>query len=214
MASKINILSDALMKRIAAGEVVERPASVAKELMENSIDADATSITLIVKGSGSDIIQVVDNGEGMPEEDVLICTARHATSKISHEEDLEAIHTLGFRGEALSSIASVSRMVITTCTRTDTEGTQVHVEGGVIREVLKVAANPGTNVEVKTLFYNVPARKKFLKHQSTELRRIITAFRRLALSHPHIDFSLFIEDEKTMDLISDTQENRVRALMR
>ena len=212
MPSKIAILPDLLMKRIAAGEVVERPASVVKELMENSLDAGSGSITLLVKGAGMDMIQVIDDGEGMSEEDALLCVERHATSKISVSEDLEAIRTMGFRGEALASICSVSRMTITTSTGEE-EATQVITEGGRIREVLKVAANRGTTVTVKDLFANVPARRKFMKSTTTELRHIIDVFRRIALSHPAVDFTLIVENEKTMDLRRGSLEDRIKDLL-
>jgi len=212
MPSKINILSEFLMKRIAAGEVVERPASVAKELLENAIDAGASKISLMIKESGSRLIQVVDDGEGMTEEDALICCKRHATSKISTPADLETIHTLGFRGEALASISSVARLVIATCTENDQEGTELHLEGDSIKEVLKVAPKKGTSVSVKDLFYSVPARRKFLKRPTTELRHILGVFRRIALAYPQIHFSLFIDDEKTLDILQTDTVHRVRDL--
>jgi len=211
MPSKIKILPDSLMKRIAAGEVVERPASVAKELLENSLDAGATSLSLLIKNSGMSLIQVGDNGEGMTEEDALVCCEKHATSKITSAEDLDTIRTLGFRGEALASIGSVSRMTITTSTG-EGEGTQVVLEGGRIREVLKVAAKRGTTVAVKDLFANVPARRKFLKSPGTELRHMVSVFRRMALSFHENDFSLFIEDEKTLDLRKSSKEDRIKEL--
>ena len=213
MQRKINILPETVMKRIAAGEVIERPASVAKELLENALDAGAGSISLMVKGAGSDLVQVMDNGSGMKEEDALICCERHATSKISCAEDLETINTMGFRGEALSSISSVSRMIITTSVKEDEEGTQVYLEEGAIREVLKVAANPGTKVAVKDLFFNVPVRRKFMKSPNTELRHIINVFRRIALAHHETEFSLFINEEKTDDLRTTTRVNRIKELL-
>ncbi len=213
MPSRISILPESLMKRIAAGEVVERPASVAKELIENSLDAGATSISLLVKDAGMSLIRVVDDGEGMSEEDALMCFKRHATSKISRFEDLEQIRTLGFRGEALASISSVSRMVITTRTNEEEEATQIFLEAGVIQEVLKVAANEGTSVEVKDIFYNVPVRRKFLKSPTTELRHIISVFRRMALSYPEVEFSLFINGERTMDLRKASMMDRIEDLM-
>lgn len=213
MISKIKILPESLMKRIAAGEVVERPASAVKELMENAIDAGATSISLWIKDSGMRLIQVTDDGEGMAEEDALLCCERHATSKISRVEDLDGIRTLGFRGEALASIGSVSRMTIMTRTAETEEGTQVCIEEGKIREVQKVATPRGTTVAVKDLFSFVPARRKFLKSPTTELRHIASVFRRMALSHHDIDFSLVVEDEKTMDLRRSTREHRLRDLL-
>ncbi len=213
MPLKIHILPEHVMKRIAAGEVVERPASVAKELLENALDAGATVISVMVKDSGLGLIQVVDDGEGIAEEDALICCKRYATSKISQAEDLEEIHTLGFRGEALASISSVSRMTLTTRTEEEEEGSQVHLEGGNIRDVLKVGAKKGTSVAMKDLFYNVPARRKFLKNPTTELRHILSVFRRISLSRPEVDFSLFIEVEKTLDLRRGSREDRIRDLL-
>ncbi len=213
MSKKIHILSENVMKRIAAGEVVERPAAVVKELIENALDAEATTISLFIKGAGIDLIQVIDNGSGMSEEDALICCERHSTSKITSLHDIDTIRTLGFRGEALASISSVSRMSIITKTDEEEEGTELLIDNGHIEEVLKVAANRGTTVTVRSLFANVPARRKFLKSNSTELRHVITAFRRIALAFPDVDFSLYVEGEKSLDLRKTTQENRIRDLL-
>jgi DNA mismatch repair protein MutL len=212
LSNKIHILPEHVMKRIAAGEVVERPASVVKELVENAIDAGASSITVILKGSGLELIQVVDDGEGMTETDALVCCQRHATSKIACAEDLEEITTLGFRGEALASIGSVSRMVITTRTEADSEATQVYLENSQIQEVQKVAAPKGTSISVKELFASVPARRKFLKRPPTELRHTVGMLRRMALSHPTASFMLFVENDKIMDVRNESSRNRVRAL--
>ncbi len=201
------------MKRIAAGEVVERPASVAKELMENSIDAGAGSVSLMIKGSGLDLIQVVDDGSGMAEEDVMLCTSRHANSKISTSYDLEAINTFGFRGEALASIGSVARLTIITRTREDNSATSIYIEDSRIKEITKTAAEPGTSISVRDLFAAVPARRKFLKSPATELKQVIGVFRRMALAHPQIDFALYVNDEKTMDLRKTELENRVREVL-
>ncbi len=213
MGSKINVLPESVMRRIAAGEVVERPASVVKELIENSIDAGATSISLYIKGSGIDLICVTDNGEGMSQEDALICCKKHATSKISNYEDLERVTTMGFRGEALSSIAAVSRMEITTRTDDEQEATRIYIEAGRIGEVSKVAANRGTKIVVKDLFGNVPARRKFLKSPATELRHIVSVFRRISIAFPEIDFSLFVEDQKTLDLRKSSLKERLKELI-
>ena len=213
MSKKIHILSENVMKRIAAGEVVERPAAVVKELLENALDAEATTISLFIKGAGIDLMQVIDNGSGMSEEDALICCERHSTSKITSLHDIDTIRTLGFRGEALASISSVSRMSIVTKTDEEEEGTELLIDNGHIEEVLKVAANRGTTVTVRSLFANVPARRKFLKSNSTELRHVITAFRRIALAFPDVDFSLYVEGEKSLDLRKTTQENRIRDLL-
>jgi len=210
--NKIHILPDHVMKRIAAGEVVERPASVAKELIENALDANADRISILIKGSGLDLVQAVDNGDGMSEEDALLCCERHATSKISVPEDLEAIDTYGFRGEALASIGSVARMVIATRTDRSEEATQVLVEHGRILEVMKTSAPKGTSVEVKDLFAAVPARRKFLKTPATELRHLLSVFRRTALSRPEAEFTLFIDDQKTLDLRKGSLEERIRDL--
>jgi DNA mismatch repair protein MutL len=210
--SKIHILSESLMKRIAAGEVVERPASVVKELIENSLDAGATSVMLLIKGHGLELIQVTDNGEGMTEEDLLFCAKRHATSKITRVEELETIHTFGFRGEALASIGSVSKLTIITRTKQDETASQVTVEEGQIQETGKTASPPGTTVKVMNLFANIPARRKFMKSPATEIKQAIGAFKRMALSHPHVDFSLYVNDEKTMDFRKTELENRVREI--
>ena len=213
MKQKIHILSDQMMKRIAAGEVVERPASVVKELMENSIDAGASNIDLLVKDAGSTLIKVVDDGEGMTENDARICCERHATSKIEQPQDLDSIATLGFRGEALASISSISQLTIETCTPEASETVQVLFQNGEINHVAKSAPRPGTVISVQNLFYNVPARKKFLKTPATELRQIVLAFKRIALAHPHIHFALHINNEKTMDFSKGTQEERIRDIV-
>lgn len=213
MSTKIHILSEFLMKRIAAGEVIERPASVVKELLENAIDADATSITLAIKDAGSTLIQVTDNGSGMSEQDTLLCIERHATSKILDAQDLEMINTLGFRGEALASIGTVSRMSITSRTADDLEATLAYIEDGEIREVQKVASNVGSTIKIQDLFYNVPARRKFQKSSATELRHIMIVFRRIALAYPEIHFKLFVNDERTTDLPSGTLKDRIRDIL-
>ncbi len=213
MNGKIHILPEQVMKRIAAGEVVERPASVVKELVENALDAGASSVTVVLKGGGLERIQVTDDGEGMSEADAMACTRRHATSKITRAEDLEEIRTLGFRGEALASIGSVSRMEIVTRTEPDEEATQVVLENGEIRDVLKAGAPRGTSVIVKDLFAFVPARRKFLKSPPAELRHAVTAVRRLALSHPATGFSLFIEGDKVLDAAPESLRDRVRRML-
>jgi DNA mismatch repair protein MutL len=197
--SGIILLSKELKNKIAAGEVVERPASVVKELMENSIDAGATAIELEVGRGGKRLIRVSDNGGGMEREDALLCFQRHATSKLHSEEELFSIKTLGFRGEALPSMASVSRMLIETAPRGSSSGVSVRMEGGEAFEVRDAPAN-GTTVEVRDLFYNTPARKKFLKRDGTELVHIIDTATRLALPHPGIGFRVRVDGEETMNL--------------
>ncbi|MBN1894177.1 DNA mismatch repair endonuclease MutL [bacterium] len=213
MNPKIKKLPEILMKRIAAGEVVERPASVVKELLENALDAGATAVRLWIADGGMELIRVADDGEGMTEQDAGLCCERHATSKITSPEDLEAIQTFGFRGEALASIGSVARMEIVTRTEEDPEATRIHIEDGRVTSVEKTAGTRGTLVSVRNLFYNVPARKKFQKSPGNEFRHCVLAFKRMALSHPAVRFTLFVQDEKTMDLAPGTEEERVRSLL-
>lgn len=182
----IHVLDNNLINKIAAGEVVERPASVVKELVENSIDAGATSITVEVKGGGIDLIKITDNGRGIPKEEVASAFLRHATSKLNTIEDLESILTLGFRGEALSSIAAVSQVEMVTKTADETVGTRFCINGGVPDEQTEAAANTGTVFTVKNIFYNTPARRKFLKKPSTEGIYVSETINRIAMGHPHI----------------------------
>lgn len=198
--SKIRILPEHIVNKIAAGEVVERPASVVKELVENSIDAGASSVEVVVRKGGRELIRVSDDGEGMSREDALLALSRHATSKISSEEDLEAISTLGFRGEALPSIAAVSRLTLSTKREGDLAGTQVVVEGGMLKDVREVGRDLGTTVEVRDIFFNTPARRKFLRSTETELRHITQVVTELALAHPGVAFSLSHGARKLMVL--------------
>src|SRR5262245_23230202 len=185
----IALLSDALIDQIAAGEVVERPASVVKELGENALDAGARSIQVVIEGGGSRLIEVTDDGSGMSREDAVLSVRRHATSKLRNAEDLLAIRTLGFRGEALAAIASVSRLVLRTALHGAPEGTEVQVEHGEPR-VSPAAARPGTQVRVEELFGAVPARRKFLRRAETELKHVVDAVLRLALANPEVAFRL------------------------
>ncbi|MGD9058545.1 MAG: DNA mismatch repair endonuclease MutL [Desulfobacterales bacterium] len=187
---KIKILPETLSNKIAAGEVVERPASVVKELLENALDAGSTRIMIEVEKGGRALIQVSDNGIGMSADDALVAIERHATSKISSIDDLFAIQTLGFRGEALPSIASVSRFALVTRDRSADVGTQIVVEGGKVVSVSEVGAPPGTLVSVKQLFFNTPARQKFLKTVATEMSHIADTVSRIALGHPQVQFRL------------------------
>ena len=170
--SKIKILPEILSNKIAAGEVVERPSSVVKELVENALDADSTRIIIEVEKGGRSLIRVSDNGSGMNRDDALLAPERYATSKIHKDEDLFAINTLGFRGEALPSIAAVSKFCLVTRDRTSQTGTEVLVEGGIIKKVSQVGAPLGTMVTVRQLFFNMPARRKFLKTVNTEMGHI------------------------------------------
>jgi DNA mismatch repair protein MutL len=188
--SKIRVLPDHLSNQIAAGEVVERPASVAKELVENAIDAGATSITLDVEGGGRRLLKVSDNGEGMVRDDAVLAFERHATSKISKPEDLTAIATLGFRGEALPSIASVARVELTTKTEATSAATRVVIEGGKMRDVKDAAHPRGTTITVRDLFFNVPARRKFLRSEATESFHLTNLVTHYALAHPEIALTL------------------------
>ncbi|GMU84999.1 MAG: DNA mismatch repair protein MutL [Ignavibacteriales bacterium] len=197
--SKITILPENLSKKIAAGEVVQRPESVVKELIENSIDAKASTIELLIKRAGKQLIQVIDDGEGMSEEDAILCIQKHATSKLKTELDLDAIKTLGFRGEALSAVSAVAQVEIKTQTANDKIGTSLRIDeqGEIFLE--KGSYPKGTSISVKNLFYNVPARRNFLKTDTTELKHIVETFNRLALGYPEIRFKLYIDDDLALD---------------
>ncbi|MGB7592711.1 MAG: DNA mismatch repair endonuclease MutL, partial [Terriglobia bacterium] len=190
LMSTIHILPEAVANKIAAGEVVERPASVVKELVENSMDADAGHIQVSVEAGGKRLIRVVDDGCGMSHDDALLAFERHATSKIRSAEDLFEISTLGFRGEALPSVAAVSRLVLETRHASENSGTRLEMAGGRLRDVKEVAWPVGTRLEVRDLFYNTPARRKFLKSESTELGHIASLVTHYALAHPDKSFRL------------------------
>ena len=212
MNSRIKILPQKLVEKIAAGEVVERPSSVVKELIENSIDAGATRISIHIKGGGIREIRVTDNGCGMSEEEVLLAIKRHATSKISNEEDLERINTLGFRGEALPSIAAVSKMTIITRRREDIVGTKIYLEGGEVKEVTSIGSPTGTSVLVQDLFFNTPARRKFLKGERYEFRQIYSVVERYALMYEDIHFKLINEGREVLNLPPSSLLSRVARL--
>jgi len=187
---RIHVLSDTVANQIAAGEVVERPASVVKEMLENSLDAGATRIKISVEAGGKKFIQITDNGCGMVRDDALLAFERHATSKIKNAADLLSVATLGFRGEALPSIASVSRLRLETRAAEEPSGTVVEINGGKIARVEEAGLPPGTSITVRDLFFNVPARKKFLKSESTELSHIASLVTHYALAHPEMHFEL------------------------
>ena len=210
--AKIHILSEQLRNRIAAGEVVERPASIVKELIENSIDACAGCISVEVKGAGKNLIRVSDNGEGMDEEDLHMAVCSHATSKIISPDDLFNIDTLGFRGEALSSIASVSNFKITSRTSADQEASFIEIEGGRIIKEGKTGCSWSTVIEVKNLFFNVLPRRRFLKHDNTEFAHIVDIVTKLAVSHPEIEFVLTSEGKKVLDLKKTGFRKRIEEL--
>jgi len=197
---KITVLSENLSNKIAAGEVVERPASVVKELVENAIDAKSTRIFVSILEGGTELIQVVDDGEGMSHDEALLAFKRHATSKISNEEDLAAIRTLGFRGEALPSIASIAQVRLKTQLTNTNEGCEILISGGTVLEDKSVVLPSGSCFEIKKLFFNVPARKKFLKTRQTELSHISRLLSDLALSHEHIHFRLTHGGRLLLDL--------------
>ncbi|MBQ4335950.1 MAG: DNA mismatch repair endonuclease MutL [Lentisphaeria bacterium] len=210
--SKIFVMPEQLSNRIAAGEVIERPASVVKELVENAIDAGATRITVRVEQAGSRLIQVSDNGCGMDAEDALLCLEQHGTSKLKSEEDMTRIMTLGFRGEAIPSIASISRMTIETRQPSSVEGIKVTVEGGHRKEAAPAGCPPGTTFTIRDLFFNVPARKKFLKSAPTEQQHIEETILLLALPHPEISFELISDGRISVQSPGDTSINaRLRA---
>ena len=208
----IRILPDEVASQIAAGEVVERPASVVKELVENCLDAGATHITITVEGAGKKLIEIADDGQGIPSDEVTMALARHATSKLSSAADLFRIETLGFRGEALASIASVSRFTITSRTRESDIGARLVVEGGQINsDVQPIGAPAGTVVRVEDLFYNVPARLKFLKTDSTERRQIDDLVTRYALAYPDVRFHLSQEGRSALQTTGSGDRREVLA---
>ncbi len=209
MRDIIQLLPDAIANQIAAGEVVQRPASVVKELMENSIDAGATYIQLIIKDAGKGIVQVIDNGSGMSETDARMCFERHATSKIRKAEDLFSITTMGFRGEAMASIASVAQVELKTKRADDELGTSIKIDGSVLKSQESIQAPQGTSIAVKNLFYNIPARRNFLKSNPVETRHILDEFQRIALAHPEIKFSFIQNDQETYALPSEKLGKRI-----
>jgi DNA mismatch repair protein MutL len=209
MVAKIKILPVEVVDKIAAGEVIERPASVVKELVENSLDAGSSQVTVEIEDGGKRRIAVVDDGEGMTREDALLAIKRYATSKVYEEGDLGAIRTLGFRGEALPSIAAVSRLRLVTRTRDDLSGTQILMEGGQITTVEEIGCPPGTTIEVRNLFYNLPARRKFLKGMRGESAHIIEVVTRMALIQGQVGFALK-HNNRVLFHLPPTQDERSR----
>ena len=205
----IHLLPDTVADQIAAGEVVQQPSSVIKELVENSIDAGATEIRVIVKDAGRTLIQVVDNGKGMSEQDAVVAFQRHATSKIRSVEDLSVLCTMGFRGEALASIAAVGHVELRTRRETDELGTQVLISGGTIEAVNKVSCPVGANFSVRDLFYNVPARRKFMKSDNVEFGNIERDFIRIALVYPDVFFELYHNDKLCYSLNKSNIRERI-----
>lgn len=208
----INILPDSVANQIAAGEVVDRPASAVKELLENAMDAGATQIDLVVKDAGRTLIQVIDNGCGMSDSDARLCFERHATSKIHQSNDLFAIRTMGFRGEALASIAAISQVELRTRLHDNELGTQVIIEASQIVSQQPTACAPGTSIAMKNLFFNVPARRNFLKKDSVELSHIEEVFRRVTLIHYDLGFSLTSNGKVLYDLKAGSMLQRISQL--
>src|SRR5437667_3866884 len=202
--NRIRLLPEQVANQIAAGEVVERPASVVKELVENALDAQASRVTVEIQAGGRSLIRVADDGFGMSKDDALLCLERHATSKIRRAEDLAAIATMGFRGEALPSIASVSRFTLTTRERDggSPEGTQIVVHGGKIPEVKSAGSAPGTTIEVRQIFFNLPARRKFLRTEETESAHIQHYLMLAALAFPEVSFMFQKESRPVCQLPS------------
>lgn len=212
MSDIIRLLPDSVANQIAAGEVIQRPASVIKELVENAIDAGATNIKIILKDAGRTLIQVVDNGSGMSTTDARLAFERHATSKIKDASDLFALQTMGFRGEALASIAAIAQVDLRTMRKDDSIGTRILISGSKVENQQPEACAPGTNIMIKNLFYNVPARRKFLKKDSVELSNIVHEFERLALVNTNVEFSLIHNDTTLHQLLPGTLKQRIVSL--
>ncbi len=212
MLDIIKLLPDSVANQIAAGEVIQRPASAVKELMENALDAGATQIDLIVKEAGKSMIMVVDNGCGMSETDARMCFERHATSKISKAEDLFAIRTMGFRGEALASIAAIAQVELKTRRKEDEVGTKIIIEGSVVKEQSLVPMQTGTTFTIKNLFFNVPARRNFLKSTQAEMRHIVEEFTRVTLMNPEIGFTLNSDGKEVYHLYPGNLKQRIMGL--
>ncbi|MDE6512975.1 MAG: DNA mismatch repair endonuclease MutL, partial [Muribaculaceae bacterium] len=194
MSDVIKLLPDSVANQIAAGEVIQRPASVVKELVENAVDAGATEIQVIIKDAGRTLVQVVDNGCGMSATDARLAFERHSTSKIRQADDLFALHTMGFRGEALASICAVSQVDLRTMRADDKIGTRILINGSKIESQVPEACAKGSNMMVKNLFFNVPARRKFLKKDAVEMSNILHEFERLALVNPELELTLIHND--------------------
>lgn len=209
MSDIIQLLPDSVANQIAAGEVVQRPASAVKELIENSIDAGADKIQLIVKEAGKSLIQIIDNGCGMSVTDARMCFERHATSKIRKAEDLFAIRTMGFRGEAMASIAAIAQVELKTRRIEDELGTCIFIEGSEVISQEACSANPGTSISIKNLFYNTPARRNFLKSNAVEMRYIIDELQRIALANPQVFFTLHHNGQEVYHLPATTLKQRI-----
>ena len=212
MSDIIHLLPDNVANQIAAGEVIQRPASCLKELVENSLDAGATHIRVIVRQGGRELLQVIDNGKGMSPADARLAFERHATSKISQASDLFQLRTMGFRGEALASICAVAHIEVLTRRPEDEVGTRLEIEGSAVVNQEFVQCPVGTNIRVKNLFFNVPARRRFLKTDQTELRNILTEYHRIALVYPQVQFTLVNNDEVLSDLPICSTKQRIESI--
>ena len=212
MSDIIHLLPDSVANQIAAGEVIQRPASVIKELVENAIDAEACNIHVLVTDAGKTCIQVIDDGKGMSETDARLSFERHATSKIREASDLFALRTMGFRGEALASIAAVAQVELKTRLEAEELGTKLAIAGSKVESQEAVSCPKGSNFSIKNLFFNIPARRKFLKANSTELSNILTEFERIALVHPEVAFSLYSNDSELFNLPVSSLRQRILAV--
>ena len=213
MSDIIQLLPDHIANQIAAGEVIQRPASVVKELLENAIDANATKVDVNIKDAGKTLIQVVDNGKGMSKSDAILCFERHATSKVRKADDLFALTTKGFRGEALASIAAIAHVEMKTKQADQATGTRIIIEGSKITKNEEVVCPNGTSFEIKNLFYNVPARRNFLKKESTEFRHILDEFERIALAHPALHLTLSHNGTEIYNLYSEVLRKRIANIL-
>jgi DNA mismatch repair protein MutL len=213
MSDIIQLLPDHIANQIAAGEVIQRPASVVKELLENAIDANATKVDANIKDAGKTLIQVVDNGKGMSKSDAILCFERHATSKVRKADDLFALTTKGFRGEALASIAAIAHVEMKTKQADQATGTRIIIEGSKITKNEEVVCPNGTSFEIKNLFYNVPARRNFLKKESTEFRHILDEFERIALAHPALHLTLSHNGTEIYNLYSEVLRKRIANIL-
>jgi len=213
LPDRILLLPDNIANQIAAGEVIQRPSSAVKELLENAVDAGATEIKLIINDAGKSLIQVIDNGSGMSETDARMCFERHATSKIQTIEDLFHIRTMGFRGEALASIAAVAQVELKTRKIEDETGVYIEIENSVVKKQEPVAAPVGTSIAMKNLFFNVPARRNFLKSNAAEMRHIVDEFTRVAMSFPEILFTLTANNQQLFHLEAGSLKQRIVQLL-
>ena len=209
MADLIRLLPDHVANQIAAGEVVQRPASVVKELLENSVDSGATRIIVVVKDAGRTLVQVTDDGRGMSPADARASFERHATSKIREADDLSSLRTMGFRGEALASIAAIAQVELRTREHDEELGTRVLIEGSKVRIQEPMAGAVGTTIAVRSLFYNVPARRQFLKSDGVELKHVLEEFHRVALAHPEIAFQFVHNDQEEFHLPTGSERQRI-----